>query len=149
MKFNVSEWGFTQKFETLEEAINYCHQVNGLTSGEEGLLWISGENRKELELLIQKGILDFDYMRVKHIDAANNWIWDSIDGVWEDASDTERHGEEDYKQKYEIRKQYIDNKFIGTIEDKIAQFGDGPLEFETKDIERLCKIARMNLNLNV
>lgn len=34
-----------------------------------------------------------------------------------------------------------DNEFINSILDRIAEFGDGELEFETRDIERLCRIA--------
>lgn len=32
--------------------------------------------------------------------------------------------------------------------DKIAQFGEGATEFETKDIERLTKLAKMYLDLD-
>lgn len=34
-----------------------------------------------------------------------------------------------------------DRKFIQSILDKIGEFGDGLLEFETRDIERLCNLA--------
>lgn len=34
-----------------------------------------------------------------------------------------------------------DKEFIQNILDKIGEFGDGELEFETRDIERLCNIA--------
>lgn len=36
----------------------------------------------------------------------------------------------------------MENKdFIQNILDKIGEFGDGRLEFETRDIERLCNLA--------
>lgn len=34
-----------------------------------------------------------------------------------------------------------DIKFIDDILDRISQFGNGELEFETRDIERLCRLA--------
>lgn len=35
-----------------------------------------------------------------------------------------------------------DIKFIDDILNRIGQFGDGELEFETRDIERLCRLAQ-------
>lgn len=40
----------------------------------------------------------------------------------------------------------MENKeFIQSILDKIGEFGDGGLEFETRDIERLCNIAQQQV----
>jgi len=41
-----------------------------------------------------------------------------------------------------------DTEFIQSIIDKICDFGDGELGFETRDIERLCKIALSQVNKN-
>lgn len=38
-----------------------------------------------------------------------------------------------------------DKDFVESIIDRIAQFGDGPLEFETRDITRLCILARRDI----
>lgn len=35
-----------------------------------------------------------------------------------------------------------DLKFVNNILNRIAQFGDGELEFETRDIERLCRLTQ-------
>lgn len=43
------------------------------------------------------------------------------------------------------RELMADEKLVqGTLE-KIGAFGDGPLEFETRDIEALCNLAKKSL----
>lgn len=137
--FTVSEWGFHTKFNDLNSAIQYCLN-NELTDGKNGVLWISSKNRNTLEAYL-KLIQNDCYVMLKHIDTPHNWIWNGDE--WEDATETEKEGEEDFEQMYENRKEYIENKrFINAILDKIAKFGDGLLEFETKDIEKLCRLAK-------
>lgn len=56
----------------------------------------------------------------------------------------------------ELLKRYVDSKsitdddlkFVNNILDRIAQFGDGELEFETRDIERLCRLV-LTLNHHI
>lgn len=43
-------------------------------------------------------------------------------------------------------KENID-KLIERIYDEISKFGDGKLEFETKEIERITKLAKKYINL--
>ncbi|MEK6829111.1 MAG: hypothetical protein AABY15_03210 [Nanoarchaeota archaeon] len=72
---------------------------------------------------------------------------ENYDG-WESGK-THEGVEEHIRQEHLRRNLFVDDnpeddKFIDGITDKIAQFGDGPLEFETRDIERLCKMAQKN-----
>lgn len=137
--FNVSEWGFHTKFNDFNSAVQYCIK-NDLIDGINGILWISSKNRDVLELYL-KLVQERSYVILKHIDIPHNWIWNGDE--WEDATETEKEGEEDFEQMYENRKEYIKNKrLINSTLDKIAKFGDGLLEFETKDIVKLCLLAK-------
>lgn len=43
-----------------------------------------------------------------------------------------------------------DKQFIQSILNKIGEFGNGELEFETRDVERLCHLAEISIkNCNI
>ena len=110
VEYIVSEWGFHSEFQAFTEAVSYCID-NKLTDGEDGLLWIHCESSDELMVFIDSDYADHNYMRFKWEDEPNNWVWDSIDCMWEDCTQTEIEGEEDFEEYYEARKSYIDTKY--------------------------------------
>ena len=101
IKYIVSEWGFTTTFNTLSEATKYCVD-NKLTDGEQGLLWVISKNRVELDILIEE-LEEQDYIHFKHIDTPNNWVWCHIDEEWDDATEVEDNGREDFEENLSIR----------------------------------------------
>lgn len=110
MNFIVSEWGFHTEFSKFDEAVKYCVD-NNLTDGEDGVLWINGTSREELEKFMQENKVDHEYMFIKCIDEPNNWTWCNIEEKWEDATQAEKEGSSDFSEKFEDRKKYIEERY--------------------------------------
>jgi len=110
VEYIVSEWGFQSQFDSFTESVCYCID-NNLTDGVNGLLWIHSESSDELMIFINSDYADHEYMRFKWEDEPNNWVWEPFDCIWEDCTQSEIEGEEDFEEYYEGRKSYIESKY--------------------------------------
>jgi len=110
VEYIVSEWGFQTEFNSFTDAISHCVD-NKLLNGDEGLLWIHCTCPNELMIFINSFYAEHEYMRFKWEDEPNNWIWNSVDKIWEDCTEIEDEGEEDFEEYFEDRKKYIEIKY--------------------------------------
>jgi hypothetical protein len=110
MDFSVSEFGFITDFNNFEDAVKYCKD-NGLVDGEDGLLWIIGSDMSELKEFMENNEIDHEFMMLKCMGDDKNLIYSTITGEWEDATEVEQDGEEDFDEMFEVRKAYIEDKY--------------------------------------
>ncbi|NQY74484.1 MAG: hypothetical protein HRT90_06945 [Candidatus Margulisbacteria bacterium] len=110
IEFIVSEWGFHSLFDNFEDAKKYCAD-NKLFEEGEGMLWIDGTSKEVLEKFMAENEIDHDNMNFKVDDEPHNWRWCSIDEKWEDSTEMEENGEEDFQEKKEVRKELIEKKY--------------------------------------
>jgi hypothetical protein len=110
MQFVLSEYGFMTDFDSFESAVAHCKE-NGLTNGEDGLLWIQSDDINELEEFMENNEINYNFMAVKLFNSEKNLMYSNVSKSWEDATEIDDDGEEDFKEMFEERKKYIEEKY--------------------------------------
>jgi len=81
--FYVSEFGQHTHFDSVHNAIEQC-KVKKLTDGENGLLWIKGHSREQMETWMHNNanITNNEYMRFVYVFDDVEWIWCDVNKEW-------------------------------------------------------------------
>jgi hypothetical protein len=122
IEYSVSEWGFHTEFMDLNSAIQFCTEQK-LLDGKEGMLWISSEDRNELDNLIENNA-DHTYMRFDHITDDCNFVWCSVYEEWENSEEQEQEALEDLNQKRDVRLRHIYKKYGREAGNDVSRWAD-------------------------
>lgn len=85
IQFILSEYGKHTTFKTVHAGIKHCTK-NNLLNGEEGVLWIKGANRKEINdwRIMNSYLIGHEYMHLTYeTRAGKKWEWDSVFKKWD------------------------------------------------------------------
>lgn len=83
----LSEWGkHSPPFKDIKAAIKHCKK-NNLLDGKEGILWIKGTSRSEMDLwrIENEDVINHEYMRLmyQHTIRGKKWEWCNIFLKWD------------------------------------------------------------------
>jgi len=85
MIYKVGEWGEVTEFTSLTKALKYCKEKNIGPTDDNGLLWLYGTSRKEMdEFRRTNKKFDEEYMRLTYEGRSTQYIWCDVYKKWYD-----------------------------------------------------------------
>jgi len=85
MNYKVGEWGEVTEFSSLTKALKYCKDKNISPTGDNGLLWIHGNSRKEMnDFRINNKHYNEEFVNLVYEGRSKMYVWCSVYKKWED-----------------------------------------------------------------